>query len=180
MVDFKPDPEWFKKGPYASEWKSHAEKVKRLQDKLIAQFPVLKGSIKSGLGALTDEWLKIPPDQKDEPDLTIYYKYQVLCHIEVSGTDSPRVRVPPHDIWIRPGKIDLGMQKEAVGEKYWYYMVYTNNTVVLTAGGAAPYRKKVTQRTLYGKTERYIDLPHTIGRPEAELFHWIDNELKSR
>lgn len=180
MVSFQADPEWFKTSKYASEWKSHKEKVERLQDKLVKRFPVLKGAIKPGLGALSDELLKIPPDQKDEADLILHYKYKVLCHIEVSGTDSPRVHVPPQDIWIRPGKIDVGKEKEDVGEKYWYYMVYVNNTVVFTASDALPYKDKVSRRTLYGKSERYVDLPSSIGRPEEELFQWIDRELKVR
>ncbi len=82
MVSFQPDPEWFKKGPYAKEWKSHKEKVERLQDKLVKRFPVLKGAIKTGLGALSDELLKIPPDQKDEPDLPLPYKYKVFVTLK--------------------------------------------------------------------------------------------------
>ena len=86
MTTFEPDPEWFK-GPYAYLWKPHAEKVKALRDDIVKRFPELEDSIRVGLGAESADLVKIPPYQKDDPDLDLFYSYRLLYHIEVSGRD---------------------------------------------------------------------------------------------
>ncbi len=174
MVSFQPDPEWFK-GPYAHLWESHAEKVKALYDELVERFPDLADSIRVGLGADSSELIKIPPHQKDEPDLDVYYEYKLLCYIEVSGSE--KVSVPPSDIWIRPGKITLGIEKEKLGEPYWFYMVYPNNIWVLRATDAEPYLKNTLEVSPYGKREVYSEIPRTAAQPKGALFEWIEEQI---
>lgn len=176
MVTFQPDPEWFK-GPYAHLWKPHADKVKALYDELIERFPDLEDSIRIGLGADSSELIKIPPHQKDEPDMDVYHDYQLLCHIEVSGTDSKNVRVPPDNIWIRPGKIALGVEKEKQGEPYWFYMVYPNSVCVLRATDAEPYRTNTLTVSPYGKREVFSEIPHSVAQPKETLFKWIEEQI---
>ena len=174
MVNFQPDPEWFK-GPYAHLWKPHADKVNALHDELVKHFPSLKKSIRPGLGANSAELIKIPPYQKDEPDLDVYYKYKLLCHIEVSGSE--KVRVPPSDIWIRPGKIALGLEIEKNGEPYWFYMVYPNNTFVFRATQAEFFLDKKVTVSPYGKKEVYCEIPHTVTETKDNLFKWIEKAI---
>lgn len=174
MNTFQPDPEWFKR-PYSPLWKKHAENVKALYDELLKRFPKLKNAIKVGLGALSDELLKMPPEHKNEPDLTLFHKYKVICHIEISGSE--KVRVPPSDIWIRPGKITLGLDKEKQGEPYWFYMVYPNNTMVLRASEAESYLIKTVSVSPYGKKEVYCQIPYTVAHPKEYLFRWIEKEI---
>lgn len=174
MVSFQPDPEWFK-GPYAHLWKPHAEKVKALYDELVECFPDLANSIRVGLGADSNELIKIPPHQRDEPDLDVYHKYKLLCRIEISGSD--KVRAPPSDIWIRPGKITLGVEKEKQGEPYWFYMVYPNNVCVIRATEAEPYKTNTVTVSPYGKREVYSQIPHSVTQPKEVLFKWIKGQI---
>lgn len=173
MTMFQPDPEWFK-GPYAPLWKQHKAKVDALREELIKRFPSLKESIRVGLGADSEELIKIPPYQKDEPDLDIYHQYKLLCHIEVSGSD--KVRVPPSDVWIRPGKITLGAERERKGEPYWFYMVYPNNIVVLRASDAEAFISDRVNVSPYGKREVYCEIPCTATDPKETLFKWIKEQ----
>ena len=174
MVSFQPDPEWFKR-PYSPLWKQHAGKVKALYDELIERFPNLEKSIHIGLGADSSELIKIPPHQKDEPDLDVYHKYKLLCHIEISGSE--KVRVPPSDIWIRPGKITLGVEKEKQGEPYWFWMFYPKNICVLRATEAEPYLTNTITFSPYGKREVYSKIPHTASQSKDNLFKWIENQV---
>lgn len=173
MVGFQIDREWFK-GPYAPLWKRHAEKVNALYGELVKRFPDLEKSIRVGLGANSSEHIKIPPYQKNEPDLDVYHEYKLLCHIEVSGSD--KVRVPPSAIWIRPGKIALGAEKEKQGEAYWFYMVYSNNTLVLRATDADAFSEDTVNVSPYGKREVYCEIPHAAAQPKDDLFKWIKSQ----
>ncbi len=174
MVSFQPDPEWFKR-PYSPLWKQHADKVKALYDELIKRFPSLEKSIRIGLGADSSELIKIPPHQKDEPDLDVYHKYKLLCHIEISGSE--KVRVPPGDIWIRPGKIALGVEKEKQGEPYWFWMVYPNNTAVIRATDAWAFDEDTVTVAPYGKREVYCKIPCSAAQPKDDLFKWIEKQI---
>ena len=113
-MTFKPNPEYFK-GPYAAQWRRHAENVKALHDELVRRFPVLEHSIWVGLGAESAELVQVPPHERGEPDLVPYHDYKLLCHIEVSGSASRNVRIPPEPIYIRPDKLDLAAKKEKEG-----------------------------------------------------------------
>ncbi len=176
MTTFQPDPEWFK-GPYAHLWKQHAEKVKALVDELVSRFPSIKDSIRVGLGADSDRLVKVPPHQRDEPDLEIFHEYNLLCHIEVSGSD--RVSVPPSDIWIRPGKIDLATEKEGQGQPCWFYMVYRNNAVwVIRPSDTQPYRDRIKHVAPYGKRETYVEIPYAAAHPKDYMFDWIEERIE--
>lgn len=166
----------FFKGPYASLWRRHAQKTKALCAELVDLFPPLEGGIRIGLGADTDKWIKVPPHEKNEADIEVFADYKLVCHIEVTGSD--KVRVPPADIWIRPGKIDLAVEREDEGQPYWFYLVYPNKIWTLQASDAAPYRNKVKHVSPYGKPERYVVIPSTAAKPKKALFDWIAGRLK--
>jgi hypothetical protein len=175
---FKPDPDFWKKLSYHTLWKRHWEKVEKLKDKLIERFPSLENSMKFGLGAVTDKWLKIPPDQKGEPDIFVYHEYQLLCCIEVSGSDKVRM---PNDIWIRPDKLTHAKEHE---EESWFYMEYPNQTRVLTREIVERNKNNIkTVRIKWDKTrkrkvsEDYIAVPYRESFDEEEMFDWIAERI---
>ena len=176
MSRSKPDPEYYKR-PYASQWASHANRVKSLQAVLVEQFPMLRDSIRVGLGADSAELIRVPPNEKNEPDLSLYHDYQVLCHIEVSGSTSTNVRIPPQPIYIRPGKIVAALAKEEAGEPYFFWMQYHDRTWVLRGGELAPYVNRAVSKDWYGVRERYCEIPATLGRSQNALFTWLRQQL---
>ena len=175
---FKSDPEWFK-GPYGTQWKRHATNVKALHEELVQRFPVLKDSIRVGLGAESAELIKIPPHQKGEADLEVFHNYEMLCHIEVSGSASKKVHIPPQPIYIRPDKLDLAKEKEAAGEPYFFWMVYWNVKWLVRATDAFPYREAIVHKSWYGVPETYCEIPCGVAKPSAVLFEWVAREAKS-
>jgi len=174
---FEPDPEFWKKLSYSTLWKRHWEKVEALREKLIKRFPKLENAMRFGLGAITDKWLKIPPDEKGEPDIMIYCEYKLLCYIEVSGSDKVRM---PNSIWIRPDKLEHAKSKE---EETWFYMVYPNEIRVLKKGQAERYENSIITVTIkkneHGRRvpEQYIELPYDESSDEEEIFEWIEQQI---
>lgn len=153
------------------------EKVKSLNEKLEKEIPNL--GIRFGLGADTDKWLKFPPDEKGEPDFTIFYEYEKICYIEVSGSDKVKMK-PPQDIWIRPDKYDHALSKD---EETWFYMVYPNEVFVLNRKTIEPYKDNITtayiKKNKHGRPipEKYIAIPCVKAYPEETLFEWIRERL---
>ncbi len=173
---FQPDPEWFK-GPYAGQWRRHAGNVKTLHDEIVGRFPFLEPSIRVGLGAESEELIKISPHQRGEPDLEIFHDYKLLCHIEVSGSASHNVSIPPQPIYIRPDKLDLAQQKEEAGEAYFFWMVYWNVIWLVRATDALPYREATVTKKWYGLNETYCEIPHSAAKPSQDLFEWLTANL---
>ena len=176
MVYHEPNPEYFK-GPYASQWRRAAANVKALHDELVRRFPALAHSIRAGLGAESAELIQVPPHQKGEPDLEVFHNYKLLCHIEVSGSASRNVHIPPQPILIRPDKLHLAAEKEAAGEPYFFWMVYWNVTWLVRAPDALPYRLSIVNKNWYDRNERYCEIPYTVAHPHGYLFDWIENRL---
>ena len=176
---FQPDPEWFK-GPYAHQWRRHADNVKGLHDELVRRFPILGPSIRVGLGAESAELVQVPPHERGEPDLEVFYNYELLCRIEVSGSGSRNVQIPPQPIYIRPDKLDLARQKEDAGEAYFFWMVYWDRTWLVRASDAMPHRQDVVKRNWYRVHESYCEIPFTVAKPDSELFDWIEAEMQER
>jgi len=183
LSDWKPDPEFWKKISYKKEWKKHMDEVNKLKKKIIDRFPELESCIKLGLGADTDKWLKIPPDQKGDPDFEIYWNYKILCYIEVSGSDKMSM-TPGKDIWIRPDKY-----RNAAGKigKYWFWMVYRNGVYVLDLESLHPFKDNVV--TKYIKTdpktgakvpEEFIPVPSEKASSEDHIFDWIGTQIKPK
>jgi hypothetical protein len=177
----EPDPDFWK-GPYAKIWKKHVDNVKALKKELESRFPDIDKRIKYGLGALTDELLKIPPDERGEPDFTIYKeshgKYEPFCSIEVSGSD--RVRMP-NVIWIRPDKLESAMKKK---QTTWFYMVYPNEIRLVSRETLKKHEKDVHTHYLKKNPETgepipedYIHIPYKESYPADYLLGWIDGEL---
>lgn len=174
---FKPDPEFWKKISYSTLWKRHWEKVEALREKLIKRFPQLEKSMKFGLGAITDEWLKIPPEEKGEPDITIYHEYKLVCYIEVSGSDKVKM---PKPIWIRPDKLEHAKSKE---EETWFYMEYPNEIRVLTKETVEQYEDNIKivyiRKNKRGRRvpEKYIEIPYHESCVEEKMFEWIEEQI---
>lgn len=173
MMSSKYDREYWKPD-YQPLWKSHMEKVNALKELLSDKFGAAL-TIDTGLGANTNEWLKMPPPEKAGPDLTLYHEYKVLCHVEVSGSE--KAKVPPQDIWVRPDKYEVAKSKS---EKYWFWMVYPNATWVLDAEAIEPHKDNVITVAPYGKREKYIEIPFSAAYPVDALFEWISTELGRR
>ena len=175
---FKPDPEFWKKLSYSTLWKRHWEKVETLKDEIIKRFPEFEKSMKFGLGAITDKWLKIPPDEKGEPDIYIYHEYKLVCFIEVFGSDKVKM---PNLIWIRPDKL---RHAKAKIEETWFYMVYPNEIRVLTKETVERYESNIV--TAYIKwnkdgrkvPEKYIAVPYEESCAEKEMFGWIGKQIE--
>lgn len=79
-----PDPEFWK-NVYGDEWETASKAVIALHEKIVQKFPELVDSVKFGLGATTGKKIKVPPGQKHEADISYYYNYKLLCHIQVSA-----------------------------------------------------------------------------------------------
>jgi len=178
---FKPDPEFWKKLSYSTLWKRHWEKVEALREKLIKKFPQLENAMRFGLGSITDKWLKIPPEEKGEPDIMIYHEYKLLCNIEVSGSD--RVKMP-NNIWIRPDKLTHAKGRK---EETWFYMEYPNEIRVLTKEIVEQYENNiVTPRIKWDKVrrtkvlEKYISVLYQDSLDKQRMFEWIAEQKGQR
>lgn len=90
--------------------------------------------------------------------------------IEVSGTDSPTVKVPPGDILLRPGKL---LKAEEDGVECFFYMVYPTSIWVVTLSTAKAHRRNVTAIQRKGRYETYIAVPATAALPPSSLFDSI-------
>jgi hypothetical protein len=178
---FVPDPEFWKNLSYSTEWKKHWDNVAALRDKLIRRFPELENAMRFGLGALTDKRLKIPPDEKGEPDVEVFHEYLPLCCIEVSGSD--RVNMPK-PIWVRPDKLVRALSDK---RETWFYMVYPNEIRVLTKETVQLYEKslitvhiKVDKKTGRKVPETYIEIPYQESSDEEKMFGWISEQVKPK
>lgn len=185
MVTFQPDPEYWKK-IYGDEWESAAAAVKSLHEKVVQRCPELEESVKFGLGATTAKKVKIPPGQKHEADITYYYDYKLLCHIQVSAPQ--KGRVPPGDIWVLEGKYKLAVAKEGGDEKTWFYFDYplTQKTYALDVPMIRPFENNVEVKYLKKDArgrwvpERYIEIPPDKASSGDALLDWIEQELDLR
>jgi len=185
LVTFQPDPEYWKR-IYGNLWEAAAAAVKSLHEKVIERYTDLEDQVDFGLGATTGKKIRIPPGQKHEADISYYWDYELLCHIQVSSPQ--KGRVPPGDIWILEGKYKLAVGKEAAGEKTWFYMEYplTGKTYALDVPMIQPFEKNVD--TKYLKTdrsgrwvpERYIEIPQDKAPSGDALLDWIGQETALR
>jgi len=182
LSEWKPDPEFWKKVAYHNLWKRHMEKVEALEKKLKKSFPKERSpdlGVRFGLGANTDKWLKIPPDEKGEPDFTLFYQYKKICYIEVSGSDKITMG-PSKDIWIRPDKYE---HAESRKEETWFYMVYPNQVLVLNKKAIEPHKDERTvayiKKNKLGRKipERYIPISYEEAFAEETMFEWIKKEI---
>ena len=176
MSQYESNPEYYKE-PYAGQWPRHAENVTALRKELTRKFPALAHSIRTGLGAESVDLIQIPPHQRGEPDLEVFCNYKLLCHIEVSGSASKKVRIPPQSILIRPDKLDLAKCKEDAGEAYFFWMVYWNVTWLVRALDAFPYRENVVGKNWRGVDEKYCEIPASEAKQTNILFRWIEREI---
>lgn len=173
------DLDFWKKLAYSKGWKPHMEKVEKLHDQLERGFPEL--GFKFGHGAKTDKWLRVPPDEKFGPDLTLFHEYKMLCYIEVSG--SPKISIGPSnpDIWVLLGKHKFAKTKK---KKYWFWMVYKNGTWLLDEELVERYednvQTKYIKRNKWGRRvgEEYICIPYTKAYPTDRLFDWIKEQIE--
>jgi len=185
LVTFKPDPEFWKK-LYGDEWETAAAAVKSLHEKVMQRYPELEDSVKFGLGATTGKKVRIPPGQKHEADISYYWDYKLLCHIQVSAPQ--KGRVPPGDIWVLKGKYALAVTKEAQGEKTWFYFDYplTQKTYALDVPMIRPFEKNVEimylKKDAAGRRipEPYIKIPPQNASSGDALLDWIRQELNLR
>jgi hypothetical protein len=179
------DPEFWKK-LYGDEWESASKAVIALHEKIIHKFPELADSAKFGLGATTGKKVKIPPAQKHEADITYYYNYKVLCHIQVSAPQ--KGRVPPGDIWVLKGKYEQAVAKDTDGEKTWFYFDYpmTKHSYALDLSIIKPFAVKASIKYLKTDSsgnripETYIDVPCQKGLSPDALLDWIGREIARR
>jgi len=185
MVTSRPDPEYWKK-IYGDEWESAAAAVKSLHEKVVQRYPELEDSVKFGLGATTAKKVKIPPEEKHAADITYFFDYKVLCHIQVSAPQ--KGRVPPGDIWVLEGKYKLAVAKEAAGEKTWFYLDYplTQKAFALDVPIIRPFEKNVDVKYLKKDArgrwvpERYIEISPDKAYSGGALLDWIGQELELR
>lgn len=152
-------------------WKKHARNVAALLEELKLRFPQVTWT--PGLGALTDERLDLPPEHKGEPDLEGWWMRQHFVSIEVSGTDSHKVSVPPDDIHIGAWKL----RKVAPGLAFFFYMVYRDATYTLPLSLVELYKDNIKIMTIRGKEETYIAIPYKAAKPGSELYTLLAAEL---
>jgi len=153
---------------YKSEWPKHAQNVNSLIEEIKKRFPQV--SLRTGLGAESDERIDIPPAKKNEPDIEVWLTRRHLISIEVTGSD--KVLVPPGDIWILAKKLTVGKESIIQGIDYLFYLVYPNNSFTLTVDIVNEYRRSVGPGgRLPG--EKYIKIPAGRALPREEVFNYI-------
>ncbi len=152
-------------------WRKHAQNVSALRDQLKQRFPQI--TWQAGLGALSSERLDLPPEHKGEPDLQGWWMRRHFISIEVSGTDSDNVAVPPDPIYIGPWKL----HKVAPGAAFFFYMIYRNATYTLPLAVVVEFQDRLRSVPIRGKREKYIPIPYTAARPGSDLFSLVAEEL---
>lgn len=161
----------FWKESYGSKsWQKHARNVRALLEELKLRFPQVTWT--GGLGALDSERLDLPPEHKGEPDLKGWWMRKHFVSIEVSGTDSAKVSVPPDDIYIGAWKVFRTSEVPM-----FFYMVFRSGTYTLPLSVVRLYRHNVQTVTIRGKTETYVPIPYQAAKPGPELFSLIATEL---
>ena len=163
------------KDRYVGEWPRWIQNIEKLEASIQALSPDL--TVHRGVGAESSARNLRQPASVIEPNLSVYYNEAVLCHIDVSGSGSASVRVPPNDIWVRPDKLDLAQEKESNGEYFFFWMVYEASTHLVVAVDAFPYREEVHERFLRGNTEHFCFIPASVGKPPSTLYDWINERL---
>ena len=108
----------------------------------------------------------------------MYHNYNLICHIEVSGSASRNVRIPPQPIYIRPDKLDLAKCKEGADAPYFFWMVYWTVTWLVRSTDAQPYRENLIRKNWYGVNESYCEIPANVAKSSDYLFDWIKVRLE--
>jgi len=151
-------------------WQKHARNVRALLEELKLRFPQVTWT--GGLGALDGERLDLPPEHKGEPDLKGWWMRKHFVSIEVSGTDSAKVSVPPSDIYIGVWKVSHHSDVPI-----FFYMVYRSSTHTLPLSAVRLYRHNLATVPIRGKDETYIAVPYKAAMPGSELFALVAAEL---
>ncbi len=154
-------------------WVKHKTNVEALLKELEERFPQVTWEA-AGLGAVSGARLDIPAHRKGEEDIKGWWMRMHFVSIEVTGSDSPNISVPPDPIYIRPGKL-----AEAQGKTvpFFFYLVYPRATYVVDMAMVQAHRHQVTPRQIRGKTETYIALPCEKAYPGEHLFVFISDLL---
>lgn len=152
-----------------ADWRKHGDNVRALLGRLRGRFPQVTWTM--GLGAESDLRLDIPPQRKGEPDISGWWMRRHFISIEVSGTDSPKVSVPPDPILVRPGKLLED------GIPCFFYMVYRTSTLVVPDAAVTKHRRNITTRRRKGKHETFISVPCSEGLESSALFVFISKQL---
>ena len=100
---------------------------------------------------------------------------RLFVSIEVSGTDSPNVSVPPEPIFIRPGKLTEAESHEV---PYFFYLVYPNAVYVVDLPLAQAHRRNTVPQKIRGRVETYIAIPYSRAYPGSKLFDFIAGLLR--
>lgn len=146
--------DYWKESYGEEDWRRHSQNVNTLLKDLRLRFPQVTWT--TGLGAQTAERLDIPPDRKGEPDIKGWWMRKHFVSIEVSGTGSPKVEVPPDDIYIRPDKI---AEAQSTRVPFFFYMVYQKSTIAVPLATAVKFKASQIRRQIRGKTEVYSSIP---------------------
>ena len=169
----------FWKTSYGSSWwMKHARNVGQLLAALELRFPWVTWT--PGLGALSPNRLDLTPGEKNEADLTGWMARVPVCMVEVSGTDSTNVKVPPEPILIRPGKIQHAAQMAGEVEgHYYFWMVYeaSEKTYLIPIATAMRFYRTRMPQVIRGRTETYCQLPWDSALPSSALFELVDSRI---
>lgn len=171
--------DYWKESYGEADWRRHSQNVSTLLKELRLRFPQVTWT--TGLGAQTAERLDIPPDRKGEPDIKGWWMRKHFVSIEVSGTDSPNVEVPPDDIHIRPDKIAEAQSSQVPS---FFYMVYRNSAVTVSLATAVKFKATQIRKQIKGKTEVYSSIPASqamtgtsFGEAIRDLLHKMDPRI---
>lgn len=156
------------------DWEKHRQNVAALLKRLEQKFPQVTWEV-AGLGAATGARVDIPPHRKGEEDIRGWWMRKHFVSIEVTGSDSPNISVPPDPIYIRPGKLAVAEQTPA---PYFFYAVYPIATYVVPLSVAQVYRHDVVPKQRRGKTETFIAIPCEKAYPGQRLFVSIEALLR--
>lgn len=158
---------------YGAKWPAH----KLTCEQLVKVIEAMKGSPVCGLGFGATDAAMIEGDSDDanEPDIFVNVDREIVCAIEVTGSD--KAKVPPGDIYIRKGKFD-----HAWSSKFpvWFYVVYprSRSTFALLPDDIYPYRENLTK--VKADVDPYIQVPVSAARASGDMIEWIKGTVQSR
>ena len=164
------DPNYWKR-IYKNDWVKGARREIYVRDLLRKLFPWLTVEL-TGYGAGRKNYVPLSSHEKGEPDITVSNQGELLCVIEVSGTD---IELKPwDDIWVRPDKFEHAMKSTV---KTWFYMIYANKQYVLDVEDILPFKTNIKTKYLKGPEfpENYILVPCSSAHPREKLLHWLSN-----
>lgn len=136
---------------YKNSWEDEKRRIQYVKSWLNKYIPHLKVEI-TGFGANSKELIKQHPEEKGEPDLTLFLKNTktIILFLEVTGT----YRKKGDDFWVRPDKIDY-IQKHK-DKDIWIALHYELDKKIIWLKPSLSKKYDTFSINLKGADENYV------------------------